>query len=266
MGAQCLLGINGLEYPHWPIQQIADLAVALKASFVELGVGRITREGVDVVLREFEARHLTVEVNSPSSEIEAGMATALRLGSPYVIVLDDAIERADWSRAQSIEGFRRTMVELLEKPGSEKIQVALENGGFRITRDPKDVLAIVRAVNHPRFGVNYDPDNYYNAGFEGFPYAYELVRAHIVHMHAKDSAWYIPEVHGEGKRVLHRASGNVICVRLGTGAVNWAGLAERLKRDGYRGPISLEPHNLPHEMAPGMEADAAFLRKVGLVA
>ena len=66
MGAQCLLGINGLEYPHWPIQQIADLAVALKASFVELGVGRITREGVDVVLREFEARHLTVEVNSPS--------------------------------------------------------------------------------------------------------------------------------------------------------------------------------------------------------
>jgi len=73
-------------------------------------------------------------------------------------------------------------------------------------------------------------------------------------------------VHGEGKRVLHRASGNVICVRLGTGAVNWAGLAERLKRDGYRGPISLEPHNLPHEMAPGMEADAAFLRKVGLVA
>jgi len=266
MDARSPLGINGLEYPHWPIQKIADLAVALKASFVELGVGRIVKEGVDAVLREFQARSLTVEVNSPSSEIEAGMATAQRVGSPYVIVLDDAIERPDWSRAQSIEGFRRTMVELLEKPGFEGIRVALENGGFRITRDPKDVLAIVRAVNHPRFGVNYDPDNCYNAGFEGFPYAYELVRAHIFHMHAKDSAWYIPEVHGEGKRVLHRASGNVICVRLGTGAVNWAGIAERLRRDGYHGPISLEPHNLPQEMAPGMEADAAFLRRVGLVA
>ena len=266
MDAQCPLGINGLEYPHWPIQKIADLAVALKASFVELGVGRIVREGVEVVLREFQPRHLTVEVNSPSSEIEVGMATAQRVGSPYVIVLDDAIERSDWSRAKSIEGFRRTMVELLEKPDSDGIQVALENGGFRITRDPEDVLTIVRAINHPRFGVNYDPDNYYNAGFEGFPYAYELVRGHIFHMHAKNSARYIPRVHGEDRRVLHRAAGNVICVPLGTGAVNWAGLAERLQRDGYRGPISLEPHNLPDEMAPGMEADAAFLRRVGLVA
>jgi len=266
MDAQCSLGISGLEYPHWPLQKIADLAVSLQASFVELGVSRITREGVDVVLRECQARHLTVEVNSPSSEIAVGMATAQRLGSPYVILLDDAIERPDSSRAQCIEGFRRTMVELLEKPGLEGMKVALENGGFRITRDPQDVLAIVRAINHPRFGVNYDPDNYYNAGFEGFPYAYELVRGHIFHMHAKDSARYIPEVHGDGKRVLHRASGNLICVPLGTGAVNWAGLADRLRRDGYSGPVSLEPHKLPHEMAPGMEADAAFLRRVGLVA
>jgi len=266
MDTRSPLGINGLEYPHWPIQKIADLAVALKASFVELGVGRIAREGVDAVLREFQARNLTVEVNSPSSEIEAGMTTAQRVEAPYVIIFDDAIERSDWSRAESVEAFQRTMAELLEKPGSEGIRVALENGGFRITRDPEDVLAIVRAVNHPRFGVNYDPDNYYNAGIEGFPYAYELVRGRILHMHAKDSTRYIPHVHGEGKRVLHRAGGNVICVPLGTGAVNWAGLAARLQQDGYHGPISLEPHNLPEEMAPAMEADAAFLRRVGLVA
>ena len=266
MDTRSPLGISGLEYPHWPIEKIADLAVALKASFVELGVGRIAREGVDAVLRALQARNLTVTVNSPSSEIGAGMATAQRMGASCVIILDDAIERPDWNRARCVEAFRRTMVELLEKPGSEGIQVALENGGFRITRDPEDVLAIVRAVNHPRFGVNYDPDNYYNAGVEGFPYAYELVRGHILHMHAKDSARYIPHVHGEDKRVLHRAGGNVVCVHLGTGAVNWAGLAARLQQDGYHGPISLEPHYLPDEMVPGMEAGAAFLRRVGLVA
>ena len=108
--------------------------------------------------------------------------------------------------------------------------------------------------------------NFYNAGIEGFPYAYELVREHIFQMHAKDSARYLPQVHGEQKRVLHRAGGNVVCVPLGTGAVNWPGLADRLLRDGYAGPICLEPHNLPEEMAPGMELDAAFLRRVGLVA
>jgi sugar phosphate isomerase/epimerase len=47
--------------------------------------------------------------------------------------------------------------------------------------------------------------------------------------------------------------------------VNWAGLIARLQADGYRGPVSLEPHTLPHEMAPGMQADAAYLRGAGLI-
>jgi sugar phosphate isomerase/epimerase len=47
--------------------------------------------------------------------------------------------------------------------------------------------------------------------------------------------------------------------------VNWAGLADRLRADGYSGPVSLEPHNLPDEMVAGMVADAAFLRRIGLV-
>ena len=265
MDTRSPLGINGLEYPHWPLQKIADLAVALKARFVELTPARVARESVDAVLAAFGPRNLTVEINSPSSEIETGMAIAQRLGSPYVIVLDDNIERPDWSRAQSIEAFRAKMVELLEKPGAEGIRIALENGGFKITRDPDDVLAIVRAVDHPRFGVNYDPDNYYNAGVEGFPYAYELLKSRIVHVHAKNSARYLADVHGDGKRVLHRAAGNVVCVPLALGAVNWGGIAARLQQDGYEGPVSLEPHVLPDEMAPGMTADADFLRRLGLV-
>jgi sugar phosphate isomerase/epimerase len=55
-------------------------------------------------------------------------------------------------------------------------------------------------------------------------------------------------------------------VPLGTGAVNWAGLVARLKHDGYRGAVSLEPHTLPEEMAGVMAQDAAYLRAAGLVA
>ena len=166
----------------------------------------------------------------------------------------------------SLDEFRRQTIEMLEQSNHQEIRVAMENQIIRMTRQPEDLLAIVRAVDHPRFGVNYDPDNYYNAGIEGFPYAYELVKEHIFHMHAKDSVRYLPQVHGEQKRVLHRAGGNVVCVPLGTGAVNWSGLADRLLHDRYAGPICLEPHNLPEEMAPGMGQDAAFLRHVGLVA
>jgi len=260
------LGINGGEYPHWPVGKICELAAALKCQFVELAASRITRDGIEQVRHELMESGLGIHVDCATSELAATMKIAQALESPIVVVFDDAVERADTSRSGSLDAFRRTVCDLLEQPGHAQIRIAMENQVIRMTRQPEDLLGIVQAVGHPRLGVNYDPDNYYNAGVEGFPYAYELVKSHIFHMHAKDSARYLPHVHGDGKRVLHRAGGNVICVPLGTGAVNWAGLAERLRQDEYAGPISLEPHNLPDEMAPGMEKDAAFLRRAGLVA
>jgi sugar phosphate isomerase/epimerase len=209
---------------------------------------------------------LAIHINCATSELPLGFSAARTVRSPFIVVFDDAVERPDRSRRACLDDFRQVARELLEQAGYEGIRVAMENSVIRMTRLPEDLLAIVQAVDHPRFGINYDPDNYYNAGVEGFPYAYEIVKGRIFHMHAKDSTRYLPQVHGEQKRVLHRAGGNVICMPMGTGAVNWAGLADRLRKDGYTGPISLEPHNLPEEMAPGMELDAAYLRRVGLVA
>ena len=264
--AGCPFGINAGEFPQWPISQICDLAVKLQARFVELSAKRMSDEGLEQVGRYVKSRGLAVHVNCATSELRLGFSTARVLQSPIIVVFDDAVERPDRSRRACLDDFRRLARELLDQPGYEGICVAMENSVIRMTRLPEDLLGIVYAVDHARFGVNYDPDNYYNAGVEGFPYAYEIVKGHIFHMHAKNSARYLPQVHGEDKRVLHRAGGNVVCVPLGAGAVNWAGLAERLLKDGYTGPISLEPHNLPEEMAPGMELDAAYLRRVGLVA
>ena len=111
----------------------------------------------------------------------------------------------------------QTVRGLLDQPGNKDIHVALENAFIKITRQPEDLLAIIREVDHPRFGANFDADNFYNAGIEPFPYAYELLRGHIIQLHAKDSARYIAQVHGEARRVLHRAGGNVVCLPLGTG-------------------------------------------------
>jgi sugar phosphate isomerase/epimerase len=264
--ALCPLGINGTEYPHWPVERICEFAVGLKARYVELAVGRIVKEGTERIRQTLAGSGLKLTLNSTNAEIVEGMKVAHALEASIVVLGDVGIERPTESRTGSIEAFRRVMRELLENPAYDRILVALENSVIRLSRQPEDLMTIVRAVDHLRFGVNYDPDNYYNAGIEGYPYAYELVRGHIFHVHAKDSARYIPAVHGEHKRVLHRAGGNMVCVPIGSGAMNWTGIADRLRCDGYTGPISLEPHNLPDEMAPSMEKDAAFLRSIGLVA
>ena len=261
----CPLGVNGGEFPHWSVAEICDLATKLRAQFVELSNRRITGEGIDPVGRETAARGLGVHVNAGASELASAFATARALGAPVIVVFDDAIERVDASRRRSLDDFRQTVRGLLGQPGNEGIHVALENAFIKITRQPEDLLAIIREVDHPRFGANFDADNFYNAGIEPFPYAYELLRGHIVQLHAKDSARYIAQVHGDARRVLHRAAGNVVCLPLGTGAVNWAGLIARLRQDRYRGPVSLEPHTLPEEMAGVMEQDAEYLRAAGLV-
>jgi hypothetical protein len=174
--------------------------------------------------------------------------------------------------ARAAARSRSSKIEVREYRGGLVVDVTVDAAADRwllradIDGQPEDLLAIVRRVDHPRVGVNFDADNFYNAGIEPFPYAYELLKGHIVQLHAKDSTRYLPAVHGEDRRVLHRVGGNVICVPLGTGAVNWEGLVARLKRDGYRGAVSLEPHTLPEEMAGVMEQDAAYLRAAGLVA
>ena len=264
--SECPFGINGGEFPHWTVGEIAELAVKVGARFVELPLRRLAGDGAAVAVKETRTRGLAIHVNAGTSELAEAFGTARTLGAPYIVAFDDAIERVDASRRDSLEGFRRTVLGLLDAPGHGGIRVALENSFIKIPRQPDDLLELVTLVGHPAFGVNFDADNFYNAGVEPFPYAYELLKGHILHVHAKDSARYIPAVHGDAKRVLHRAGGNVVCVPIGRGAVNWKGLIDRLKEDGYRGPVSLDPHTLPHEMALGMEADAAFLRRAGLIA
>jgi sugar phosphate isomerase/epimerase len=248
------------------VGQVADLAVKIGAAFVELPVGRLLDAGLPAVERELRQRQLGIHVGAMVSELPRACEAARALGAPLIVVVDDAIERPDASRQASLEGFRRQVHELLEQAGDGTLRLALENSVIRITRQPEDLVAVLAAVGHPRLGLNFDADNFYNAGIEPFPYAYELLRDHVLQVHVKDSARYIPAVHGTRRRVLHRAGGNVVCVPVGTGAVNWTGLIARFQQDGYRGPVSLEPHLLPDEMAPAMEADAAFLRRAGWVA
>jgi sugar phosphate isomerase/epimerase len=263
--ARCPLGIDGGEFPQWTVEQILDLAVRLRAEFVELSARRVAERGAEALLGSARARGLGVHVGAMVSELAAAFPLAGAVEAPLVVAVDDAIERAELSRRQSLEHFRGLVVELLDRPGHQGIRLAIENSPIRITRQPEDLLETITFIGHPRVGVNFDADNFYNAGIEPFPYAYELLRAHVFQVHVKDSGRYLPAVHGAGRRVLHRAGGNVVCLPVGTGAVNWTGLIARFQQDGYEGPVSLEPHLLPDEMAPAMEADAAFLRRAGWV-
>ena len=79
------------------------------------------------------------------------------------------------------------------------------------------------------FAAIYDPGNsVYAPGWEQpWPAAYEAIRPWLRHVHAKDAI---------------RRDGEVSCLRIGDGEVDWPALLRGLARDGYRGWISLETH------------------------
>ena len=132
-----------------------------------------------------------------------------------------------------------------ERAGAAGIQLALENeDGFWADTGAR-TAGIVRAVNHPALGVNWDPGNAFFAGDEPYPDGYRQVRGLVRHVHFKDA---------------RRDKAGLPCYAV-DGQIDWPGQLQALAADGYDGWISIETH-----MRPKVRAGRASLERLsGLV-
>jgi len=255
------ISASALEYPNPGIDAILKKAKTFGVDYLEIGILENLRrqsDGPDRIgelLREYGVK--VSAVNTASLDlVEEAIDLAVKWDSQYVIVRDNGIETQDtWSKA--LTAFKKRMKRPVQVAKESGITLVLENGTAGITRTPEGMLEVVEAIGSPAFRVNYDPNNFYNAGREGFPYGYELLREHIRYVHVKDSTKHIEGIYGSDLRVLHRAGGDLICVPVGQGATNWEGLLARLKSDGYSGFLAIEPHREPEKM------DDMFIQAVG---
>ncbi|MDR1318309.1 MAG: hypothetical protein LBJ90_01680, partial [Treponema sp.] len=94
---------------------------------------------------------------------------------------------------------------------------------------------------------NFDVTNYYQASCEGYPYAYTVLKDLIAYAHIKDGCVHIPE-HGHREETMGGGmSGslhgkNIQYPEIGSGAINFRGLLESLRRDNVTGYCTIEPH------------------------
>ncbi len=88
------------------------------------------------------------------------------------------------------------------------------------------LLAVVREQS---LKINWDPGNAAARGETPYPDGYaKLPKDRIAHMHCKD--------------IVRKADGGTDWAAMGKGIIDWAGQLRALKRDGYRGVLSLETH------------------------
>jgi L-ribulose-5-phosphate 3-epimerase len=144
----------------------------------------------------------------------------------------DQVRCFDFWRLDDQAPYRAAMNDKLQeaanKLGKENITLILENEAACNTATGVESAAVLNAVKSPSFMLNWDPGNAAAAGETPYPNGYNLLpKDRIGHCHCKD-------VVKNGAKYEWAA--------MGTGIIDWAGQFKALKRDGYRGVVSLETH------------------------
>jgi sugar phosphate isomerase/epimerase len=115
------------------------------------------------------------------------------------------------------------------KAGKRGITLLLENEHACNTATGAEAARTLKAVPSPALKLNWDPGNAAARGETPFPDGYALLpAARIGYMHCKD--------------LVRKPDGKTEWAAMGKGVIDYIGQFRALKRDGYRGFLSLETH------------------------
>jgi sugar phosphate isomerase/epimerase len=238
-------GIEWIELFHERNYTEADGAQVV-AEVAERGLRVSAVDGLSQLFRESPRAERNRRVLLYQIELAAAA------GAPYAITYFGHGSERDDRRAIAV--YAERLAPCLERAEQLGVTILLENefdsaaldpSGSDITRRPEVVRELIEHVGHERFRTNFDASNYYFAGVEPFPYAYEVLEDVIDHVHVKDGHRLTPLGPAHDPELWVRTRD---CDReygwcpAGEGAVNWDGLLRALARRGYSGFISLEPH------------------------
>ncbi len=159
--------------------------------------------------------------------LPASLDLANELGAGMLVIF--GFDRGGAPTGPPPEDVLNCLRRAAEQGQAAGVQIALENEDGFWADTGERTAHMVRTVNHPCLGVNWDPGNAFAAGDEPFPEGYQHVRGLVRHVHFKDA---LSAADGAVRQALE-------------GQINWAGQIRALCEDGYGGFISLETHMLP---------------------
>jgi len=113
---------------------------------------------------------------------------------------------------------------------AQKVAEAGLTLNIEVSEPSQRTADIVRRVDHPALGINWDPGAAYQGGEEvPFPDGFDLLRPYIRHVHFKDVT-----TEPTGARTV-----------VVDGVIDWRGAFAALRADNFDGYISVETHRRP---------------------
>lgn len=260
------LAINGQQLARThPLSRILDVLDQHEVTAIELWPSNIPGQGRG---REEEQRYEKRDVEGAAELLhQRGIACAcVTLGfraAPicfasggarnYTAALIGAVDAAAALGAKVVNtysvGIPLALWAAAARPAAEYawakgIVITLENEAHDESGLPDNVAAAVARVGSTGVGTEYDPCNYYHAGIEAFPYAYQTIRPYIRYVHLKGGCEYHQGQPGLRKGYPMRDTNRdfISYVPLPDAAFNVEAMVRALHRDGYDGWVTLEPH------------------------
>jgi sugar phosphate isomerase/epimerase len=145
----------------------------------------------------------------------------------------DRIRCFDYWRLEDQKPFRAAintkLQQAAERCAKDHLILLLENEMSCNTASGEESAAVLQAIPHKNFMLNWDPGN--AAAFDGTPYStgYQLLpKDRIGHCHCKD--------------VVRKPDNKYEWAPVGGGMVDWVGQLKALHRDGFHSGLSLETH------------------------
>jgi sugar phosphate isomerase/epimerase len=144
----------------------------------------------------------------------------------------DRIRIFDFWRLDDQKPYRAAiddkLMEAAKKAAKRGVTLLLENEPSCNTATGAEAGRTLGAVRAPNFKLNWDPGNAASRGEVAYPDGYaQIPKDRIGYMHCKD---------------VVRSGDKYEWMKMGAGIIDYVAQYRALKRDGYRGVVSLETH------------------------
>jgi sugar phosphate isomerase/epimerase len=158
--------------------------------------------------------------------LPASIEAALELGAKCIICF------AFFNRSDHTESgpLPEEAVQIV-RYASDKVAAAGLTLNVEVSEPSQRCGDLVKRVNHPAFGVNWDPAAAFQGGEDvPYPNGYAQLRPYVRHVHFKD----VQVDPSTGRRAV-----------VVDGTIDWRGALRALEGDGFDGYISVETHRRP---------------------
>jgi sugar phosphate isomerase/epimerase len=109
------------------------------------------------------------------------------------------------------------------------IQIAVENGYDSWCKESKRIIKIMKSINLPNLGINWDPGNAIGDNETPFPETYKKIKDYIKNLHVKDTKY----------------DNGFSCHVIGDGNVDWDGQIKSIVNDHPEINMTIETHCEP---------------------